>query len=135
MVVALREHRQRQLVERLAAGPVWKDRDLVFATAHGSSLDTRNVTRALQTALSRAGLPRVTFHSLRHACATLLMEQGEELTVVSRLLGHANLATTADVYAHLTRGMQQRAADRMDGILTGPAGALGVSLGVKVQDG
>jgi site-specific recombinase XerD len=46
-----------------------------------------------------------------------LIEQGEELAVVSRLLGHANLSTTADVYAHLTRGMQQRAADRMDTIL------------------
>ncbi|MDQ3447803.1 MAG: site-specific integrase, partial [Chloroflexota bacterium] len=100
----------------------------------GTALDTWNVTRALQAALERAGLPRVTFHSLRHACATLLIEQGEELTVVSRLLGHANLATTADVYAHLTKGMQQCAADRMDGILTGPAGALGVSLGVKAQD-
>jgi len=117
VTVALREHRRRQLAERLAAGPDWTDRDLVFTTAHGTALDTWNVTRALQAALERAGLPRVTFHSLRHACATLLIEQGEELAVVSRLLGHANLSTTADVYAHLTRGMQQRAADRMDTIL------------------
>lgn len=117
VTVALREHRRRQLAERLAAGPGWKDRNLVFTTMHGSALDTRNVTRALQAALVRATLPRVTFHSLRHACATLLIEQGEELAVVSRLLGHANLSTTADVYAHLTRGMQQRAADRMDAIL------------------
>lgn len=134
VVVALREHRRRQLADRLAAGPDWTDRDLVFTTTRGSALDTRNVTRALQTALARAGLPRVTFHSLRHACATLLIEQGEELTVVSRLLGHANLATTADVYAHLTRGMQQRAADRMDVILTRSAEAVGVSLGVKAQE-
>ncbi len=33
------------------------------------------------------------------------------------MLGHSNLSTTADVYAHLTRDMQQRAADRMDAIL------------------
>jgi len=123
VVVALREHRRRQIAERLAAGPGWTDRDLVFPTAHGSALDTRNVTRALQSALALAGLPPVTFHSLRHACATLLIEQGEELTVVSRLLGHANLATTADIYAHLTRGMRQGAADRMDAILSRSAEA------------
>jgi len=36
---------------------------------------------------------------------------------VSRILGHANLSTTADVYAHLTRSMQDRAAERMDLVL------------------
>jgi site-specific recombinase XerD len=54
---------------------------------------------------------------MRHACATLLIEQGAELAVVSRLLGHATLSTRADVYAHLTRGMQQRAADRIDAVM------------------
>jgi site-specific recombinase XerD len=44
-------------------------------------------------------------------------EQGEELAVVSRILGLANLSTTADLYAHLTRGMQERAASRMDRVL------------------
>lgn len=118
---ALREHRRLQVAERLAAGPQgWHERDLVFTTTRGTALDTRNVARALQAALERACLPRVTFHSLRHACATLLIEHGEELAVVSRLLGHANLSTTADVYAHLTRGMQQRAADRMDAVLRRP---------------
>jgi integrase len=42
---------------------------------------------------------------------------GEDLAVVSRILGHSSISTTADVYAHLTRGMQDRAAQRMDGIL------------------
>ncbi|MGI8929430.1 MAG: tyrosine-type recombinase/integrase [Candidatus Limnocylindrales bacterium] len=109
-------------VSPLAAGPQgWHDRGLVFTTTRGTALNTRNVARALQATLEKAGLPRVTFHSLRHACATLLIEHGEELAVVSRLLGHANLSTTADVYAHLTRGMQQRAADRMDAVPRRPA--------------
>ena len=83
----------------------------------GTPLDARNVTRLLQAALERAGLPRQRFHDLRHAYATLLLEAGEELAVVSKMLGHADLGTTADVYAHLTRGMQDRAAARMDAIL------------------
>jgi site-specific recombinase XerC len=45
-----------------------------------------------------------------------MLEAGEELAAVSRSLGHSNLSTTADVYAHLTRTMQDRSAARMDGI-------------------
>jgi integrase len=49
--------------------------------------------------------------------ATLMLEDGEELAVVSRSLGHADLSTTADIYAHLTPAMLRRSAERMDGIL------------------
>ena len=46
-----------------------------------------------------------------------MLEDGEELAVVSRALGHADLSTTADVYAHLTSKMLERAVARMDRIL------------------
>jgi integrase len=95
----------------------------VFATTIGTPLDPRNFTRAFHAALDRAGLPRQRVHDMRYACATLLIEEGEDLAVVSRLLGHSNLSTTADVYAHLTRGMQQRAADRIDALLSRPTGS------------
>ena len=46
-----------------------------------------------------------------------MLEAGENLAVVSRSLGHANLSTTADVYSHITPSMQERSAARMDAIL------------------
>jgi site-specific recombinase XerD len=93
------------------------DGDLVFMTTTGKPLDSINVTHALQAALARAGLPRQRFHDLRHAYATLMIEDGEELAVVSKNLGHSNLSTTADVYAHLTTTMADRAPARMDRII------------------
>ncbi|MBA3779735.1 MAG: site-specific integrase [Chloroflexi bacterium] len=117
VLASLRAHRVRQLEERMAAGTRWHDEDFVFTTPLGSPLDSRNVTRAFQAALTRSGLPRQRFHDMRHACATLLLEGGEELGVVSKILGHATLGTTADVYAHLTPAMSQRVADRMDTVL------------------
>jgi site-specific recombinase XerD len=45
-----------------------------------------------------------------------MIEDGEELAVVSRMLGHADLSTTADVYPHLTTRMLERSASRMDAI-------------------
>ncbi len=103
VVDALREHRRRQLEERIAAGPRWVDEGYVFATHQGRSLMARNVQG---------------FHGLRHCYATLMLEDGEELAVVSRTLGHSQLATTADVYAHLNPAMLERTAARMDGVLT-----------------
>jgi len=54
---------------------------------------------------------------MRHAYATLMIEDGEELAVILKTLGHSNISTTADVYAHLTPAMLERSANRMDGIL------------------
>lgn len=115
---ALRDHRRAQLAERLAAGSNWADLDYVFATRQGRPLMARNVLRSLHAHLERGRLPRQRFHDLRHAYATLLLEDGEELGVISRTLGHSQIATTADVYAHLTPAMLERTAVRMDGVLT-----------------
>jgi integrase len=114
---ALREQRRRQLAERLAAGPRWREQGYVFTSSTGAPLDGARVLRTFQRALERARLPRQRFHDLRHATATLLIEAGEELGVVSKVLGHSNIGTTANVYAHLTPAMSQRVADRMDTIL------------------
>jgi integrase len=117
VTAALRQHRRRQLEERLAAGPAWEDREFVFATPHGRPLDGVNVAHDYQEALARAGLPRQRFHDLRHAYATLLLEDGVELAIISRALGHSVLSTTADVYGAWTRDMAGRVAASMDGVL------------------
>jgi site-specific recombinase XerD len=52
-----------------------------------------------------------------------MLEDGDELAVVSRTLGHADLSTTAHIYAHLTPAMLERSAARMDAILTRPSEA------------
>ena len=79
------------------------------------------MTQDFQAELAKAGLPRVRWHDLRHTTATLTLEQGEELGIVSRILGHSDFSTTADVNAHLTRKMLGRAASRMEVILGGAA--------------
>lgn len=116
-VAGLREHRRLQREEWMAAARPWTEQTHLFTTSVGTPLDSRNVTQDFQKALERLGLPRQRFHDLRHAYATLMLEDGEELAVVSRALGHADLSTTADVYAHLTPAMRARAAARMDRIL------------------
>lgn len=67
--------------------------------------------------LKAAKLPSVRFHDLRHSFATMLLEQGEDINTISKLLGHTSINITMDIYAHLTKGMQDRAADKMNDIL------------------
>ncbi|HEX6817068.1 MAG TPA: site-specific integrase [Ktedonobacterales bacterium] len=115
---ALRRHRARQLEERLAAGPAWKDEDLVFCTPVGRALCGNHLSgRDFQALLKRASLPRVRFHDLRHTCATLLLRRGVHPKVVSELLGHATVTMTLDRYSHVLPDMQQAAREAMDGLL------------------
>jgi integrase len=66
LIAALRAHRVRQLQEQLAAGSRWQDLGLVFTSSIGSGLEPRNLHRAFKAILSKAGLPDIRFHDLRH---------------------------------------------------------------------
>jgi len=110
VVLALNAHRERQTVVPMSG--------LVFSTADGSPLHSVNVTLGFQRALRRLGLPRRRFHDLRHTFATLALEAGEDLAMVSRALGHASVAITADTYMHVTPAMRDRLAARMEAVLS-----------------
>lgn len=115
---ALRSHKARQSEERLAAGKLWEDWGLVFSGPTGHPLHGPNVTRALQDLLEKAGLPRLTFHSLRHACATLLLAQGLSARVIMELLGHSNISLTMNTYSHVLGVLQKETAKQMDAVLS-----------------
>lgn len=103
-VVALLESvRARQRAERLAAGSEWVQTPYVFTTETGTPCDPRNALRALKASAKRAGLEEdVGLHTLRHSAASVMLEHGIPLKVVSELLGHSSVAITGDVYGHVT---------------------------------
>lgn len=114
---ALREHRVRQMEERMAAGDRWRDSGLVFTTTIGTPLDPRNVLRHFSRVLSAAGIAHVRFHDLRHSCATLLLAQGVPARVVQDILGHSAIRVTMDTYAHVMPSMREDAMRAMDSVL------------------
>ena len=116
-VAALRQHRIRQDLERLAS-PVWADTDLVFPNTIGKPMDGMNLLHYhFYPLLKRAGLPQVRFHDLRHSAATLLLSRGVNPKIVSEMLGHASVGITLDTYSHVLPTMQKSAAAEMDAAL------------------
>jgi integrase len=117
-VSTLKSHRKRQLEEKLAAGPLYQDGDLVFASGHGTPLDAQNiVNRRYKPLLKRAGLPPVRFHDLRHSCLNLLASRGEPIRDLQALAGHATASFTLQRYTHHYDSSARRTADAMSDIL------------------
>ncbi len=63
--------------------------------------------------LKDAGLEHLRFHDLRHTFATLALQNGVDVKTVSSMLGHFDAGFTLRTYTHVTRQMQESAAEKM----------------------
>ena len=117
-LVKLREHQEKQQIERKLADDKWEDNDLIFPNKNGRPMDARSLLRNFKRLLKNAGLPEIRFHDLRHTAASLMLNNGVDVLIVSRRLGHSKPSVTLNIYGHLMPGMQQKAADLMDELLT-----------------
>jgi integrase len=112
---ALREHRRRQDEEKLAAGALWKDHDLVFATGVGTQLDAGNVRRQFKAICKAAGIgedwaPR----ELRTSFVSLLSASGVPVEEIARLAGHSSSRTTEVIYRKEIRPVLIKGTEVMD---------------------
>jgi integrase len=112
---ALRSHRARQGEERLRVGSLWQDNGLVFPTTTGTTMSGTNLLgRHFKPLLTRAELPAIRLHDLRHTCATILLMAGKHPKYVQELLGHASINITLDTYSHVIEGMDGGLGEAMD---------------------
>ena len=88
--------------------------ELVFPMFDGKPICRDWLLRvAFYPTLVRARLRRVTFHTLRHSCASAMIAAGAPVTEVQHRLGHANPAITLQVYSHFFKHTESDAADRL----------------------
>ncbi|MGI8541163.1 MAG: tyrosine-type recombinase/integrase [Rubrobacteraceae bacterium] len=119
-VAALKDHRKRQIEERMKLAGLWKDQGLIFPNETGSLLNPSNLrTRSFKRIKAASGVrDDLRFHDLRHTCATLLLGEGVNAKVVSEMLGHASITITLNTYSHVLPDMQDSAADAMEAALS-----------------
>jgi integrase len=112
-VARLEEHRRVQTAERASAGDAWQDHDLVWPSRLGTPLSPRNLLRHLHRTCERGGIRRVSFHTLRHSAATIMLAQGVPERVIMEVLGHSTTAMMVR-YQHVTDALRDDAAAAMD---------------------
>jgi integrase len=117
-IQALREHSEFQHIQKEIAGKRWQDNDLIFPSKIGTPLNPSNLRLDFNRVLERAGVPRVRFHDLRHTSASLMLNNGIPVIVVSKILGHSKPSITLDIYGHLYNEMQGDVARLMDELVS-----------------
>jgi integrase len=116
-IAVLKAWRARQAQERLLAGEGYRDDGLIFCHPDGRPYHPERFSREFERMIERHRLDRIRLHDLRHTWATLALKAGVPLKVVSERLGHATTAITADIYSHVTPGMQSDAAERVAALI------------------
>lgn len=97
----LKQYELWQKKERLRLGSYYQNQDFVFAQDNGKPLHPDSVGRWLNRFSKRHNLPHINPHAFRHTMASMLYYNGVDSVSISKRLGHAQVSTTSDIYAHV----------------------------------
>lgn len=107
----LREHKKQQEVKKAAVGCLYKYPEMVFTTESGNYIDRSRLNTQFRRFVKNTSFEFATLHTLRHCNATLLINSGIDLKIVSDLLGHSDVSTTANIYADVLQSSRAKVAD------------------------
>ena len=107
----LRQYKAWQNGERLRLGAYYQDQSFVFAQDNGRPMHPDSVTDWLGKFSQRHQLPHINPHAFRHTMASMLYFNGVDSVSISKRLGHAQVSTTANIYAHVMEEADQKSAD------------------------
>ena len=116
-VQLLRQYKAWQAAERLRMGAYYEYKGFVFSQDNGKPMHPDSVTDWLDKFSKRHGLPHVNPHAFRHTMASMLYFNGVDSVSISKRLGHAQVSTTANIYAHIMEEADQRNADILADVL------------------
>ena len=85
--------------------------DYICVDQLGNLLQPSYVTNHFAMLLRKHGFRQIRFHDLRHTFASILINKNKPLIEVSNFLGHSDISTTANIYAHLDKASKQGCAD------------------------
>jgi len=114
----LSDYKEGQDKIRINRRENWQENDLIFATGNGTPFSQSNLMRDFYKLLDGSNFPRIRFHDIRHTAASLMINRGIPIVVVSKILGHSKPSVTLNIYSHCVSELQQEAARVMEEITT-----------------
>ncbi len=95
----------------------------VFVDEMGKIFNPNGVSAEFKRILERNNLRHIRFHDLRHSCASLLLANNIPMKMIQEWLGHSDIATTSNIYAHLDANSKNISASAIEQALPIPVGA------------
>lgn len=112
----LKKYKTWQLSERLRLGAYYEDNNFVFTQDNGKPMHPDSVTDYLNKFSKKYNLPHINPHAFRHTMASMLYYNGVDSVSISKRLGHAQVSTTANIYAHVMESADKKNAEILSDI-------------------
>ncbi len=103
--------------QKSIVGDFWHNSNRLFVQVDGKSITPSTISKWFKKFIKQIGLPVITFHSLRHTNATLLIAQQVDVATVSARLGHAQITTTYNFYVHPIISHNRNAGNVLENLL------------------
>lgn len=118
-LLALKE--QQKVDKRICGDCYGKEYEgYVFVDAMGNLFNPKTLSAVFSRLLEKAGLRHIRFHDLRHSCASLLLANDVPMKQIQEWLGHSDISTTMNIYAHLDTTAKDVSATAMSQALSLP---------------
>lgn len=116
LIEELDSYKKLRKMEKAAAAEIYDNRGFIICNEIGAPIEPRTMQDVFKRILTAAGIEGANFHALRHTFATRAVESGVDIKTLSELLGHADVSTTLNKYAHSLDEQKRKAMSLMSGL-------------------
>ncbi|KSU86573.1 recombinase [Priestia veravalensis] len=118
LVELLKLHKREQEDIIKENKPFYVDNDFIFATNEGYPKTIKHLSIRMQRLLKKTTIQKqVTPHSFRHTHTSLLIEANVHIKEIQERLGHSDINTTMDIYAHMTKNVKKEASTKFSNLM------------------
>ncbi|CAN7579138.1 tyrosine-type recombinase/integrase [Rossellomorea sp. LjRoot5] len=118
LIQLLNKHKKEQEIIKTENKPLYINNMFIFATNEGYPKTIKHLTIRMQRILKKTNISKqITPHSFRHTHTSLLIEANVHIKEIQERLGHSDIKTTMDIYAHMTKTIKKEASDKFRNLM------------------
>ncbi|MCK1994899.1 site-specific integrase [Peribacillus muralis] len=120
LVALFKAHKREQMELKMKQRLVYENQDFIFAENIGHPRVMKQMVLRLQRLMKRLDVDKhITPHSFRHTHTSLLIEAGAGVKEIQERLGHSDINTTMNIYAHMTKNIEEKTSHKFSELTKG----------------